>query len=256
MAENKNNVFSFQEKQAAFTDYLRNPQVCPVPEGVIPERIDIHRELMFNNISSFLETSFPILRSIIEDNAWKGLCQDYFLVHHSKTPYFSEIPEEFLFYLQEERVPRADDHPFILELAHYEWVEMALAISLDEQPKVDDQLTQKPLTTEIALSPLAWPLAYQYPVHLISSTFKPQCPPETATFLLVYRSSDLEVNFIEMTPLTFRLLQLLQQQSVWLLDDCLNGLAREFVDFKPGVIYNGGLDVLQELAARGIVYQP
>jgi len=256
MAENKNNVFSFQEKQAAFTDYLRNPQVCPVPEGVIPERIDIHRELMFNNISSFLETSFPILRSIIEDNAWKELCQDYFLVHHSRTPYFSEIPEEFLSYLQEERVTRADDHPFILELAHYEWVEMALAISLDEQPKVNDQLIQESLTTEIALSPLAWPLAYQYPVHLISSTFKPQCPPEAATFLLVYRDSDLEVNFIEMTPLTFRLLQLLQQQSVWLLDDCLKGLAREFVNFKPGVIYNGGLEILQDLAARGIVYQP
>ena len=159
-------------------------------------------------------------------------------------------------YLQSERMLLVGDHPFMLELAHYEWVEMALAISVDEQPKVDGQLIQEPLTTEIALSPLAWPLAYQYPVHLISSAFKPQCPPETATFLLVYRNSDLDVNFIEMTPLTFRLLQLLQQQSAWLLDDCLNGLAGEFNDFKPGVIYNGGLEILQDLAAKGIVYQP
>ncbi len=252
----KDGVFSFQQKQAAFTDYLRNPKACSVPEGVVPERIDIHRELMFNNISSFLETSFPVLRSIFDDDAWKSLCQDYFLVHHSKTPYFSEIPEEFLSYLQDERVPLVEDPPFILELAHYEWVEMALAISLDEQPKVSDELTQAPLTTEIALSPLAWPLAYQYPVHLICSDFMPQQPPEAATFLLVYRDNDLDVNFIEMTALTFRLLQLLQQQPVWLLDDCLKGLSGEFADFKPGVIYNGGLEILQNLAARGIVYQP
>ena len=84
----------------------------------------------------------------------------------------------------------------------------------------------------------------------------PQQPPEAATFLLVYRDNDLDVNFIEMTAITFRLLQLLQQQPVWLLDDCLKGLSGEFADFKPGVIYNGGLEILQNLAARGIVYQP
>lgn len=253
---NKGNVFSFQQKQAAFTDYLRNPQACPVPEGIVPERIDIHRELMFNNISSFLETSFPILRSLIEDETWKQLCQDYFLVHSSKSPYFSEIPEEFLTYLQEERVPLAGDHPFMLELAHYEWVELALAISTDRQPENYSPFILEPLTTEVALSTLAWPLAYQYPVHLISSDFKPQCPPEVATFLLVYRNSDLDVNFIEMTPITFRLLQLLQQQPVWLVDDCLKALAGEFVDFKSSVIYNGGLEIIKDLAAKGVIYPP
>jgi hypothetical protein len=35
-------------------------------------------------------------------------------------------------YLQNERKTNADDYPFILELAHYEWVEMALSIAQEE----------------------------------------------------------------------------------------------------------------------------
>ena len=46
------------------------------------------------------------------------------------TPLFPEIPREFLQYLQDAAADHPDDPPFALELAHYEWVEIAL--DLDE----------------------------------------------------------------------------------------------------------------------------
>ena len=48
----------------------------------------------------------------------------------------------------------------MLELAHYEWVEMALAIAR-ENVVANEQDVDNLLNRKIALSPLAWPLVYQ-----------------------------------------------------------------------------------------------
>jgi len=41
---------SFQQHQAAFAAYIRNPENSPLPVGVKPERMAMYRELFFNNI--------------------------------------------------------------------------------------------------------------------------------------------------------------------------------------------------------------
>jgi hypothetical protein len=68
----------------------------------------------------------------------------------------------------------------MLELAHYEWVEMALSIAIDTLPPFiePNNLLQQPLK----LSPLAWSLAYQYPVQKIAPHFFPHDPPNQTTY--------------------------------------------------------------------------
>ncbi len=63
----------------------------------------MYRELFFNNIEGFLSGNFPVLRKILDDQQWFALVQDFFAKHPCQSPYFSEIPEEFLDYLQNER---------------------------------------------------------------------------------------------------------------------------------------------------------
>jgi len=118
----------FKAKQLEFSAYIRDPLNNPKPADVKPQRMEVYRELFFNNIDSFLSSNFPVLRTILDDQQWFELSQDFFARHPCTTPYFSEIPEEFLEYLQDERQNKTD-YPFLLELAHYEWVEMALSIS-------------------------------------------------------------------------------------------------------------------------------
>ncbi|MGZ8097046.1 MAG: HvfC family RiPP maturation protein, partial [Methylosarcina sp.] len=124
-------AIDFKEKQREFSDYIRNPQRNPAPADVDIRRMAMYRELFFNNIESFLSGNFPVLRSLLDDARWLALVQDFFAEHVCQTPYFSEIAEEFLAYVQYER-KQPGDLPFMLELAHYEWVEMALANSKDE----------------------------------------------------------------------------------------------------------------------------
>jgi hypothetical protein len=241
----------FKAKQLEFAAYIRDPENNPLPVDVKPQRMAMYRELFFNNIDSFLSANFPVLRTLLNDRQWFELGQDFFAKHASQSPHFSEIPEEFLDYLQNER-DGSEDFPFLLELAHYEWVEMALSIAKEAVPASQQNLDNL-LDQHIRLSPLAWPLAYQYPVQKISPDFLPETAPELATFLVVYRNPEDEVNFIEITPITYRLLQIIQEREQVLTIDCLKQVAEELQHPNPDMIIASGLQILRELVEKTVI---
>lgn len=240
---------SFHHHQATFAAYIRNPEKNPLPVGVKPERMAMYRELFFNNIDGFLTANFPVLHRLFDESGWSNLVQDFFSQHVCQTPHFSEIPEEFLAYLQNER-QCTTDFPFLAELAHYEWVEMALSISDAETTQM---LCEKIESTPLQISPLACLLAYQFPVHQISPTFLPLTAPEQATFLVAYRDADEMVQFLEITPLTYQLLQLVEMQPEQLAETYL----MQLVDFAPAItvqtLKEKGLEILKDFARRGVI---
>lgn len=239
---------TFQNHQAAFAAYIRNPAKNLLPAGVKPERMAMYRELFFNNIEGFLSANFPVLRTLFDDAAWEDFVQDFFANHVCRTPHFSEIPEEFLSYLQNERKNPAD-FPFLIELAHYEWVEMALAISDAEFEKISlENLT----ASKLKLSPLACVLAYQFPVHKISAEFLP-LTSEQPTFLVVYRNENDVVQFLEITPLTFQLLQLVEQSPEQFAKDYFNELASLVPTISVETLEEKGLEILEDFVTRGVI---
>jgi hypothetical protein len=241
----------FKAKQLEFAAYIRNPDSNPIPLGIKKKRMQMYRQLFFNNIEGFLAGNFPVLRQILSDDQWFALAQDFFAKHHSTTPYFSEIPEEFLEYLQYER-QNPEDLPFLLELAHYEWVEMALSIAKDDILENDADLVNI-LHKTIQVSPVAWPLVYRYPVHKISPQYLPLTAPEQPTFFIVYRDKDDNVHFMETTPVTYRLLEIIQQHESSTVENCLIQITQETQHANPEQIINAGLHVLKELAEKNIV---
>lgn len=241
---------SFSQHQAIFSAYVKNPQHNPAPADVPTERMALYAELIFNNIEGFLSNNFPVLNAILGAERWLQLVRDFFSQHRCATPYFAQIPEEFLSYLQEER-NNPDDYPFLLELAHYEWVEMALAIApaeLQLNALVDDILHQ-PLT----LSPLAWPLAYHYPVHQLSPEFLPLQAPETPTLLLVYRNQWDRVKFVQINALSYYLLTAIQEHPGQSASAYLQQITQELPNEPVELLVSGGLSLLQDLATKHIL---
>jgi uncharacterized protein len=251
MQNNLLNQPSFQLTQQQFAAYLRYPHQNPIPANVKPQRMAMYRELFFNNVESFLSSGFPVLRKILTNEQWLELVEDFFSRHRNETPYFSEISEEFLDFLQNERNNPAD-YPFLLELAHYEWVEMALSISQANVPPfteyIEDFLAQK-----IIISPLAWVLAYRYPVHEIHPDFLPTEPPAQATYLVVYRDWDDEVRFIQISPITFRLLQIIEEKPALTVEEYLDKMIDEAKHISPELIVSGGLNALQSLFNKSVI---
>jgi hypothetical protein len=241
----------FKAKQQEFSAYLRNPEKHPAPSDVKPERMAMYRELFFNNIDNFLSVNFPVLRKILSDAQWRELAEDFYARHTCNTPYFSEIAEEFLDYLQSER-DNPNDLPFMLELAHYEWAEMALSIA-KEEVSLNPPFSGDWSAATLQLSPLAWPLAYRFPVHRIAPDYQPQEPPEQPTFLVVYRDPKDEVRFLEITPVTYQLLALIQEQPGQMAAAYLKAVEEQLQHPQPEVIYEGGLRIVQDLAAKHII---
>ena len=241
----------FNAKQREFAAYIRNPEANPAPADVAGQRMAMYRELFFNNIENFLSSNFPVIRKLLDDQQWQALAQDFFANHACESPYFSEIPEEFIGFLQQKR-KHPDDFPFLVELAHYEWVEMALSIAKEEL--VVNSLPIADLSVKsLQVSPLAWPLAYQYPVHKIAPNFLPLTSPESATFLIVYRDLHDEVVFLEITPMTYRLLAIIQEQPTAVASEVLAQIIAEMQHPQPQLIIDGGLQILHGLAEKNII---
>jgi uncharacterized protein len=243
---------AFIRQQYAFAAHIRDPRRNPPPADIEDRRLGIYRELFFNNVEGFLRSSFPVLRQLLDEQSWLALARDFFARHRCHSPLFLEIPREFLAYLDEERGERDSDPPFLRELAHYEWVELALSIAENAAPAAveaqGDLLAGKPV-----LSALAWPLVYRYPVHRISPDFQPRQPGEQPVYLLVYRDEADEVGFIELNPVSARLFALLQEHAGRSGRSLLEQIAGELQHPRPDTVVQGGRAILEEWRRLGIV---
>jgi len=244
---------SLARLQTEFTAHIRDPDRQAVPDGIEDRRMKIYRELFFNNISSLLASNFPVLHRLLDDEAWEALVRDFYANHRSKTPLFPEIAREFLQYLQDEREEHSSDLPFLLELAHYEWVELAL--SLDERDTTDLAADRDgdPLQGVPVLSPLVWVLSYRFPVHRISPDFQPGSAPEQATHLLVYRNRADDVKFMQLNDVSRLLLEFMAAMPEASGEELLKEVAKAIHHPEPQKVISAGAGLLHDLAARDIL---
>ncbi len=196
-------------QQIAFAAHLRDPAHAPAPEGIEDRRMGVYRELFFNNVEGLLAGNFPVIRELLGVERWKQLARDFYREHQSHTPLFPEIGREFLRYLQTRAERGQGDPPFLPELAHYEWVELALALDENDLANIHAVPDGNLLDGIPVPSPLAWPLAYVWPVQQLRADFQPASPPEHPTFLLVLRDRNDAVRFKAIDALGFLLMQAL-----------------------------------------------
>ncbi|MFZ5657905.1 MAG: DNA-binding domain-containing protein [Pseudomonadota bacterium] len=187
--------------------WIRDPESATPPDGIEPRRLKVYADLFYRNVEGLLASAFPVIRRTLGDTAWHGLVRGFLREHPARTPLFAEVAREMLRYLELRAGQDRGDPPWLPELAHYEWVELALQVSDAAEGDIahdpgGDLLAQAP-----ALSPLAWPLAYAWPVHRIGPDHLPDAPDALPTLLLVRRLPDGEVAFSQLSPLAFRLLQ-------------------------------------------------
>ena len=243
----------FMRKQFEFAAYVRNPDKYARPEEIETRRMKVYADLFYNNVESFMANTYRVLRAIMDDTQWHALIRDYFENHHAHTPLFPEMPREFLRYLEDEREPQESDPPFMLELAHYEWTELALTISEEEFDDTGIDKQGDLLNGIPALSPLAWPLSFAFPVHQINEENQPQQPPETPTYLIAYRDREFDVHFLETNPVTARLIQLISENSGHTGQELLAQIAEEIGHPQPEVVIRGGGDILDDLRKRDVI---
>lgn len=238
-----------RDSQMTMASYLRNPGASPAPRGVEQRRLDIYQRLVYNNIEGFISKGFPVLRSLYRDGDWHQLVRGFIEGHRCNTPYFMEISQEFLQYLLQEYQPRDLDPPFMAELAHYEWVELALDVSEESPPP--SVLVDEPLAVVPRLSPLAWLLSYRFPVHHIGPQNRPR-EAHAPTYLVVYRDRQERVRFMELNAVTARLVEMTRDNTVASGAELLDTLAAE-TQMDSQSLQAFGARLLAELLECGVL---
>lgn len=241
-------------QQYAFAAHLRDPASAPGPEGIEDRRLQIYRDLFYNNVENLLGNNFPVIRSLRGDATWHALVRDFYREHRCHTPLFPELGREFLRYLETRQQQQRGDPPFLLELAHYEWVELALALDEHDLAAIEHDPQGDLLAGVPVASPTAWPLAYAWPVQLIRPDFQPVAPPPQPTFLLVVRDRRDQVQFKAIDALGFALMQAVDDNAGGLSGrELLLQLARQHGVGEVEPFIAGGARLLEQLRARDAI---
>lgn len=237
----------FRIYQNAFTAYLRDPEANPVPHGVGARHMRIYRKMVYSGTEAFLLPCFPVLRAVLGVRRWGRLVRAFLSVHRSHTPFFRQIPGEFVQFLQTGWASSAGYPEFVRELAHYEWIELALSVSavepcLDRINSDGDLLADRPV-----VNPVLANLHFHWPVHHIRPRIRIK-PAETC--LLVFRDARYEIRFVGINAFTARLLDLLESGELS-GRAALETVISETGHPSPEVVLEGGLRAMQDLQKSG-----
>lgn len=244
---------SGQSLQRQLAAHLRDPQRWAAPAHLEDRRVAVYRELFYNNIESLLAGNFPVMRAVLSDRDWHALVRDFYREHPSHTPLFTEIGREFRAYLVTRQEQGRPDPGFLPELAHYEWLELAIGIDETELDQIPHDPQGNFLDNPPVLSPLAWPQAYRYPVHRIRADFKPAAAPEHPTYLLLARNRQDVVAFMETNLLSLQLFHWIQHNPQATGMNALRTIAEPRPTTERAGLIEHGIALLRAWHARDVL---
>lgn len=172
--------------------------------------LSLYQTLIHNNLSSVVSPCFPVLRSLLKTGQWDKFINGFLQNYQAKFTSYHRVPEHFVDYLSQlDNLP----YPFIAELAHYEWLE--LAVETAQLPEAPLSLIHPVADTLFTMPPSARFQLYDYPVHLIDQTHIPEKPDATA--LIVYRPFDQrKIEFMKINLLSYHCLHFLVNEGLTL----------------------------------------
>ncbi|MDN3377119.1 MULTISPECIES: putative DNA-binding domain-containing protein [unclassified Pseudoalteromonas] len=242
---------SFQDIQNTFMAHIRQPSNQPAPEGIEDRRMAIYRDLFFNNIEGFISSGFPVLKTLYSTSDWNTLIRRFFVEHDCSSPYFLDIAGEFINYLSHGYVKTATDPVFMIELAHYEWVE--LDVSICQQDDCEILIDTALAVTPLYFSQTARNLSYQFAVQQISVDHQPVAPTSQPNYFVVYRDLDDEVHFLTTNPMTALLLSLIEASPAILFDQLCHQVIQHAPQFSYEQVSIGADQTLQAMAKKGVI---
>lgn len=246
-------MLAFQQYQAAFTAHIRNPSERKKPARVNDKRMAVYREIVFNNFYGSVSACFPVLQDILGIRCFKKLVRTCFFHQQFTSPFFREIPKTFVDFLDSYDLENNGLPIFTAQLAHYEWAELyvsTLKTQTIQPEQQEENLAENILEKSLSLNPAHLLVNYDFPVHMLSKKHQPIEP--TQTFLLLFRNAEFEVKFMQLNPITFELLQIIEAQSCT-GQQALQQLAEKMQHPQPDVIVGFGRQILEDLLKQSAI---
>lgn len=166
------------------------------------DRYLLYRELARNNLLAPLENTYPVLRALLGPEAWSEATAKFLQDRPFSSPYYRDIAPTFAAWLAETGWG-GGRWPALLELAHYEWIELQISRWPDEVVAMD-LLDQPSPEARLVLDAAVRVVSYAHAVH--RATESEPCPQPGSVHLLLHRDREGDFAVLELTGATAALL--------------------------------------------------
>lgn len=186
----------------AFERYLRAREDAGAPPMPGAE---VYRRLMRANLQTVIDNAFPVTRRILSAKDFGELYAAFLEDRGPSTPYYREVPGDFVAYAESVEHPYAD-------LLDYEWVEL---VARRHPAKVE---IPDPPSTGLRANPTLQIRIYSRPVHEMSEALPRPEPFDVPMAYLIWRRPDEEVVFHRAGLIIARAVELLLEAGAAPLD--------------------------------------
>lgn len=166
--------------------------------GTRQKGLDQYRRLIRNNIHNAMVQAFPIAFTVLSETRWSTLIDDFHAHHSAVTPQVWKLPLEFYSFVKANNYTDKFSLPFLNDLLHFEWIEIAVHTMEDQAPRPFCQEGDT-LSDIIVVAPEYRMIRLKYPVHLYAAEEALHHPGDY--FLLIFRTSDFDVQFVDLPAL-------------------------------------------------------
>lgn len=215
-------------------------------------RLSVYRELVRGNLKQALRLSIP--RSIARLGPLFDEYFDRFLAERApRSHYLRDVTTELLDFCEPRWESDARVPAWTLALGRHE----ALHIQISAMPALPRGHVAAPLSLEqgVMLSEALRVVRYRHAVHeLPEDEHDRSVPPARDVSLLVYRSPDHDVRYLELSPLARRIVERLLAGET--LGGAVPAAAADEGAALTEALLSGAAQLLAELAERGVVWGP
>lgn len=195
----------FRQWQLRFAQALRDRAVPARSLDIPDDRLEVYRQLIFNQFHSFISACFPVARQLAGPALWTELVRECLAEARPSSPLFRDLPEIFLDWFGSLAPGRLPEYPFFRELLHYEWIELKVLNDPQPVPPAHSDGIWR-------INPTIQMHNYQYPVQRIGPHECPAQPSAAPHHLVVFRALDGTARFVELSPLAALLVTQLREQ--------------------------------------------
>lgn len=156
----------------------------------------LYRDLVRTALEDPLLDAFPITHALLaRDGAWTWAVEAFLASRTVSSPYYRDVAPAFVAWLADSRWGQ-ERWPFLLQLAHYEVLELDVVRHPDEPPPPG--LLREPAADRVAvLDPAARNVAYGFAVQ--AATVEAPEPPAACAWLLCHRDREGAFRVLELT---------------------------------------------------------
>ncbi|MDA3454006.1 MULTISPECIES: HvfC family RiPP maturation protein [Acinetobacter] len=225
----KGNQTSFQTMQRQFCDWIRDPDL-EIPQALPVQRMQIYRDLLFNNVSSFINLVYPVTRAMLPELKWQQVLSEFFQKAECHSPLYNDISLEFREYLTEQQHPILQEYPWLAELLQFEWLELYL-----DTVEIEDVVLHENYAWQ--LSTQVWVLVYQYPVYRWTTLTTQEQVELSPNAVMVWRDEQDRVRIEQLSPLFAMLIEQLTQNITLTDHDIFTLIRSVLADLTESEIY-------------------